>query len=218
MRNINLLPPEVAARRRVRRQSLLLVVVGIAYLVLLVAVWMVRNLEVGRQEQRLTDAQNEANTLQGRVAQLREFADLERTVKERQATLSSVMQGDIAWSRLLIELSMIIPGDAWLTSFVGSASDAQQTQTAPATPAPAPAPGAPATGARLGELNFGSNTFDFPGVSKWISRLQELKSLQNIWVPTAAKGQVGSRQVINFTSTADLSAEAASRRFQEAAP
>lgn len=215
MRNINLLPPEVSARRRVRRQSLLLVVVGIAYLVLLVAVWMVRNLEVGRQEDRLTDAQAEANTLQQRVSNLQAFADLERTVKERQATLSSVMQGDIAWSRLLIELSMIIPGDAWLTSFVGSATDSQQTQTTPTTPAPAPAAG---TTARLGELNFGSNTFDFPGVSKWISRLQELKSLQNIWVPTAAKGQVGGRQVINFTSTADLSAEAASRRFLEATP
>jgi Tfp pilus assembly protein PilN len=215
VRNINLLPPEVSARRRVRRQSLLLVVVGIAYLVLLVAVWMVRNLEVGRQEDRLTDAQAQASTLQQRVSNLQEFADLERTVKERQATLSSVMQGDIAWSRLLIELSMIIPGDAWLTSFVGSAADSQQTQTTPTTPQPAPAQGG---AARLGELNFGSNTFDFPGVSKWISRLQELKSLQNIWVPTAAKGLVGGRQVINFTSTADLSAEAASRRFLEATP
>jgi Tfp pilus assembly protein PilN len=194
-------------------------VVGIAYLVLLVAIWMVRNLEVGRQEDRLTESQARANTLQARVADLQEFAELERTVKERQTTLATVMQGDIAWSRLLIELSMIIPGDAWVTSFVGSATDAQQTQTTPTTPQATPAPGAPtATTARLGELNFGSNTFDFPGVSKWISRLQELKSLQNIWVPTAAKGQVGSRQVITFTSTADLSAEAASRRFQEASP
>jgi Tfp pilus assembly protein PilN len=214
VRNINLLPPEVAARRRVRRQSLLLVVVGIAYLVLLVAVWMVRNLEVGRQERRVEDAEAQASTLQQRVSNLQEFAELERTVKERQTTLATAMQGDIAWSRLLIELSMIIPGDAWLTSFVGSAADSQQTQTAP----PAPQAPAPATAGRLGELNFGSNTFDFPGVSKWISRLQELKSLQNIWVPTAAKGVVGTRQVINFTSTADLSAEAASRRFQEATP
>jgi Tfp pilus assembly protein PilN len=208
MRNINLLPPEIAQKRRVRRQAFLLVLLGIVYLVLLISVWLVRNLEVGRQDDRLREAQAQSATLQTQVNALQEFANLEKTVKDRQAVLATVMQGDVAWSRLLIELSMIIPGDSWLTSFIGTAGQQAAQQQQPQQP-----PGATAA---LGTLNFGSNTFDFPGVAKWISRLQELKSLQNIWVPTATKSAIAGRDVITFTSTADLSGEAASNRFQGA--
>lgn len=210
MRNINLLPPELAERRRARRQAVLLVIIGVSYVALLAAFWLVRNLEVGRQRERLEVAQRSAATLQVQVDGLREFADLERLVKERQATLATVMDRDVAWSRLLIELSMIIPGDSWLTTFAGTAevSDQQAAATQPTPLAPA----------RLGTLSFAGNTFDFPGVAKWITRLQELKSLQTIWVPSAAKTQIQGREVINFTSTADLSTGAASNRYKAATP
>lgn len=215
MRNINLLPPELGERRRVRRQAFLLVMVGLGYLVLLVAFWLFRNLEVGRQRERLEDAQRQASALQVQVDGLKEFADLESLVKERQLTLATVMDRDVAWSRLLIELSMIIPGDSWLSSFVGTAEAPEQLGEASQPPAPT---GQPATSPRLGTLTFAGSTFDFPGVAKWISRLQELKSLQTIWVPSAAKSELAGRDIINFTSTADLSAGAASNRYKTGAP
>lgn len=214
MRNINLLPPELAERRRARRQAVILVIIGLSYVVLLGLFWVFRNLEVGRQNDRLLVAQRQATALQIQVDELQEFADLERLVKERQATLASVMDRDIAWSRLLIELSMIIPGDAWLTSFVGATEEPQEQTAAPEGGAQA----APLAPTRLGTLNFAGTTFDFPGVAKWITRLQELKSLQTIWVPSAAKSEIATRDVVTFTSTADLSAGAASNRFKTGAP
>lgn len=209
MRRINLLPPEIEERRRVRRATggLLAGLVILAFI--LAAVWFIRNETLQREIERRDVALAQVRELQEKIAALQEFADLERNVKAKQATLQVAMAGDVAWSRLLVELSMIIPGDSWLTQFTGTG--AGPTSSVPT----APAPGAPAVGpAALGTVNFTVVAFDFPGVAKWITRLQELKSLQTIWVPTASKGEIAGRDVINYTSTAELSQDSASGRYQ----
>ncbi|MCA1838838.1 MAG: PilN domain-containing protein [Actinomycetota bacterium] len=205
-RRINLLPTEVLVRKRIRRQTGLLATGVVLFLLILAGIWFIRQGQLHDQLDQLDAANAQVATLQAKVAKLQEFAALDQTVKSKEATLASAMAGDVAWSRLLIELSMIIPGDSWLTAMSGTAGAA-----APGTARTvAPAGSAPA----LGSLNFTVVTFDFPGVSKWITRLQELKSLQNIWVPAASKGAIGDRTVINYSSTSDLSQEAASKRFQ----
>jgi Tfp pilus assembly protein PilN len=209
MMRVDLLPREVLEQRRARKLTSVLVLGAVGWMLLLGGFWAYRNMELGRQQQRLEEAQAESRTLETQVAALQEFAVLEKTVKEKQQTLSTVMAGDVAWSRLLVELSMIIPGEAWLTSFSGQATPPQRGQPATATE---PAPGQP-TG-KLGNLNFSGTTFDFPDVAKWITRLSELKSLQNVWVPSAAKTEIGAREVVNFSSTADLSQASASERYQ----
>lgn len=122
------------------------------------------------------------------------------------------MAGDIAWSRLLIELSMVMPADSWLTSFSGTAGAA-------GTPAPPGAPpGAPVAGARLGTVNFVAVTRDdFLGVARFLTRLQELESLTNIFVPTATAAEISETPVVNYSSTADISSQAASGRYQSQA-
>jgi Tfp pilus assembly protein PilN len=207
MMRVDLLPREVLEQRKARRLTSVLVLGAVGWMLLLGGFWAYRNMELSRQQQRLEEAQAESRTLETQVAALQEFALLEKTVKDKQQTLTTVMAGDVAWSRLLIELSMIIPGEAWLTSFSGQATPPGQPATATQ-----PAPGQPA--GRLGNLTFSGTTFDFPDVAKWITRLSELKSLQNVWVPSAAKTKIGAREVVNFSSTADLSQASASKRFQ----
>lgn len=206
MKRINLLPREVAVRRRQRQQTVGLVGIVIVFILLLALVWFFRQGQLRNEEERRERAQARVQTLEAQVAALREFALLDQTVKQKEQTLATAMAGDVAWSRLLIELSMIIPGDSWITSFSGSAQAAAEQ----------PQPGAPA--AKTGSLTFSAVTFDFPGVSKWITRLQELESLQNIWVSSAAKGAIGSRETVNFSSTTDLSTKALSGRYQPGGP
>lgn len=205
MKRINLLPPEIGERRRVSRQRAGLVFAGLAVIGLLVAVWVMRQAQLNTQKDRLADTQARVQTLEAKRNSLKEFADLEQTVITKEKTLASVMAGDVHWSRILTELSMVIPEESWLTNFTGAAG-------APATGAATSA--AAQASASLGTLNFTAVTFEFPDVAKWIIRLQGMKSLQNIWVPSAAKGELGSRTIVNFTSTADLSTSAASGRYQ----
>ncbi len=211
VKRINLLPPEIAVRRRVQRQTFGL---GTGFLVLLLilgAIWVFRQGQLHDQEDRKAVAEAEARSLQNKVDALAEFSELDKTVKDKKATLAASMAGDVAWSRLMVELSMIIPGDSWLLSMNGTSAP----PTAPAAGA-APAP-AGAQAASLGTLNFTAVTFDFPGVAKWITRLQELPSLQTIWVPSASTALIGERDVVNYSSTAELSSDSASGRYQPAA-
>lgn len=214
MRRINLLPPEIAARRRVRQQTGLLGVVFVVFLLLLGALWFVRQGTLRQEEEKLLALEAQQAELQAKVDALQEFALLEQTVTQKRTTLATAMANDVAWSRLLVELSMIIPGDSWLTAFSGTAA-APAAGAPGAPPATAPAPGTAAPASTLGTLSFTAITFDFPGVAKWITRLQELKSLQNIWVPSAAKGEISGRDVVNYSSTAELSKDASSGRYQQ---
>lgn len=202
MRRINLLPPEIEQRRRARQATAGLVLAVLVFLGALLGLFVYRQMQLRQQEQRLELAQAELRAREAERAELQEFADLEATVRQKEQRLAAAMTGDVAWSRLLIELSMIIPGDSWLGSMSGSSQA-----------------GAPAAGQqpRLGTLSFSATTFDFPGVAKWITRLQEMKSLQNIWVPNASKGQLAERKIVNYSSTADLSSAAASGRYQPGA-
>lgn len=209
MRQINLLPPEIAEKRRVRQQTGLLGLGFVVFLVLLGAIWFVRQSTLHQEEERLAALVAQKDELQTKVDALQEFALLEQTVTQKRATLATAMVNDVAWSRLLVELSMVIPGDSWLTAFSGTAA----TPTTPAAGPGAPAAGAPA--AAIGTLSFTAITFDFPGVAKWITRLQELDSLQTIWVPSAAKAELAGRDIINYSSTAELSKAAASGRYQQ---
>lgn len=210
MRRINLLPPEIEQKRLVRRQSGFLVAGFVVFLALLGAIWFVRQSTLKEEEERLAALDAQRQELQTKVDALQEFALLEQTVTQKRATLAAAMLNDIAWSRLLVELSMIIPGDSWLTAFSGTA--ATQGPTPP--PGAAPPPGT-VTSPSLGTLSFTAVTFDFPGVAKWITRLQELKSLQNIWVPAAAKAELAGRDIVNYSSTAELTQSATSGRYQQ---
>jgi Tfp pilus assembly protein PilN len=230
MKRINLLPPEIGKRRRARQVTSAFVFAGVVYVALLGVLWLLGNGRLNSAKQELADAADRADAAQAQVAQLREYANLQAVVDRKERTLATAMAGDVHWSRVLVELSMVIPGDAWLTSLSGTASGAAtppggaapSRAPAPAPGAPAPAPGTPApapgttTGPpNLGTLTFGAVTFDFPGVSTWITRLSNDRSLQTIWVPSATKGQIGTRNVVKFNSTGDLSTGAASKRYEQ---
>lgn len=208
MKRINLLPPEFGKRRAARRITSLLVVIGVVYIAFLGIFWLLRNAQLNSARDDLARAKNDADALQAQVSALREFADLKALVDTKEKTLATAMVNDVHWSRLLVELSMVIPNDSWLTSFSGTATppDAGQPGAAPAVP------GAPA---KLGSVTFAATTFDFPGVATWLTRLSNDRSLQNIWVPSATKAAIANRSVVNFGSTSDLSTGAASNRYQQ---
>ena len=220
MKRINLLPPEIGKLRRARQVTSAFVLAGVVYVGLLGLLWLLGNGRLNAAKRDLDAATSRADAVQARVAVLREFADLQTGVDRKERTLATVMADDVHWSRLLVELSMAVPSDAWLTSLSGTATAAASGAAPGAAPAPAPVPGATSGPPKLGTLTFGAVTLDFPGVATWITRLSDDRSLQSIWVPSATKAQIGTRSVVNFNSTGDLSAGAASGRYQqpEAAP
>lgn len=119
MRRINLLPPELAAKRRTRQIAGALLVAGLVVLGLLVVVY-------GAQRARLASARGELAKqervnagLQRRVAQLSQFQRQQTEVQTKERLLAALTANEVRWSSVLTEVSLVIPTDDWLTTFTG---------------------------------------------------------------------------------------------------
>lgn len=228
MTRINLLPPEFNARREAARQAKTLGFIFGGLVAAIALGWLALTFQLHSQQDRQSAAEHQAALIRTKVNSLQEFGLMETTVKTKTSTLELAMNNDVGWSKLLRDISRVMPDNSWLTAFVGTAQpSAAVAPVSPNSASAACAPAAPTGTAvqtsavtpsgppKLGTLTFTAVTFDFPGVAKWLTTLeQQLPTVQNLFVPAAAKAQLGGRDVINYTGTADLSVTARSGRYQ----
>ncbi|MCS7007219.1 MAG: PilN domain-containing protein [Thermoleophilia bacterium] len=174
MRAVNLLPKDEARRSAAGPPRLaLLVALGGAALVTALA------------GLALVSARGEAEALRSEVAALED--ELARVPKppapsvpsgellqertSRLAALAAATSGRVAFDRILREVALVLPEDAWLTGL---------TATAPT----APAEGAPAGGAESSEpeqdVTIEGVTTSHEGVARVLARLDAVPSLGNV--------------------------------------
>ena len=144
MRQINLLPSDIAERRRARQMTLLLGAGLLGLVALLVLVFFLQAARLSGARGDL-EAQERANSrLERQVNQLQGFAQLQATLRTKEQLLGQLTVNEVRWSLLLNNISLVIPSDVWLTNFSGSVQ------------AVAAAPGA-ATGARRNDPGLGAD-------------------------------------------------------------
>jgi type IV pilus assembly protein PilM len=196
------------------------------------------------QRQSLQDEKDAQSAVEERNAELRaDIAALDTVstahgeVDALQAQLTTLLSTDVSWSRMLQGVGKTIPDNVWLTSFQGTSVVASPTPatTPPTTPtestgsesAPADdsataastaAAATPAPPAGInGQVTFEARGLDFPDVSIWLKNLgdpAQFPSLAGLWVSTAARADVESQEVVNFTSSAQLTDAARSDRLE----
>jgi type IV pilus assembly protein PilN len=216
MRQIDLLPAIYAEKRRERRTIGIVIGAGLVLLLGLVAWWLMLGGQVSDAEAELADIEARNAELETRIAELQRFADLEAEVQAKETALESVMAGDVAWPSVLTEVAMVIPGEVWLTDFVGSAG-----LTEGATPA-----GTETAAVRVsrtaatGRIQFQGGSLSMPGVSKWLIQLRETDGFSAVWLNSAVEAESAetTSSFIEFDSTIELNEKALSGRFLEGAP
>jgi type IV pilus assembly protein PilM len=190
-RRINLLPSEIAVLRRERRQVVLAGVAVAAFAGLLLGVYALRNGKVADAKDDAVAAEARSAALQSEIGGLQDVETLEADIAARRQTVITVLNGDVSWSRLLQEVAAVLPDDVWLTSFSGTS----------------------ATSLGAGQVSFAGTGFDQTSTARWILRVSELESLQGLWVPSSTKtGSDAGRNLVTFSSNAELTPAAASRR------
>lgn len=211
MRRIDLLPSVYAERRRQRRNVVSVFVAGLLVLLLLLGWWFYLGIQINDAEEELAQVVAQNDALEAEIAELQRFAALAAEVEAKRTALQTVFAGDIDWPALLTEVAMVIPGEVWLTSLVGSAGS-----TEGASPV-----GTETAAVRIdnnepfGRLEFGGTSLSMPGVAKWMIRLESVKEFFAVYLnnAAAAEQEVGVGTV-SFESTLELSEKATSRRFQ----
>ncbi|HVE92831.1 MAG TPA: PilN domain-containing protein [Actinomycetota bacterium] len=199
---INLLPPEIRTRQRTRRLLSFAIAGAAGVLFLLLIVTLIQRGTINREEDELAQRRARQGRLAMEAAGLRQFGDLEATVQQRRRTLAVALNGDIAWSKFLNDLSLTIPDNAWLVN-LALASAPGQAQTAVPS---------------FGTVTFTGNTMDFPALAGYLTRIAQIDGLTFVYLTNGTKAKIGTRDIVSFGSTANITSSLLSQRCQGTGP
>jgi Tfp pilus assembly protein PilN len=214
---INLLPPEIYERQRVRRRTAAVIVVGLIVLAALGAFYFLQILRLNEVEDDITAQEAENAQLQAQIAELQEIDALQREIEATRTVLNALLADRVLWSGVLRDVSLVLPGQAWLSGLSGqvgapgtagtTATTTTGTTTTTTTPGQAAQPGA-----LVGQISFDGFAFTHRDVALWLSRLEDVRGFLNPWLSNSTKTDIGTQEAVQFNSSVDLSEQALARR------
>jgi Tfp pilus assembly protein PilN len=213
---INLLPPEIYERQRVRRRTAAVVAVGLIVLAALGAFYFLQILRLNEVEDDITAQEAENAQLRAQIAELQEIDALQQEIESTRTVLNALLTDRVLWSGVLRDMSLVIPGQAWLSGLsgqVGAPGTAGTTATTTGTAATTTTPGQAAQpGALVGQISFDGFAFTHRDVALWLSRLEDVRGFVNPWLSNSTKTDIGTQVAVQFNSSVDLSEQALARR------
>jgi Tfp pilus assembly protein PilN len=206
--HINLLPPEILQKRKAESRRLVFLAVGLTVVALLGLTWMFGALFVGIKTQEVASAQQDAASLRSQAASFKVFEDRAADLTAREAVANRALDGRIEWSRIMGDLSLVLPPDIWL----GTLDGVQRMDNAGAAPAAGSTTGKTAPGATLTLAGFSLDepvdkaNGGFKSIAQLLVRLNDLDQLNNVWLTDAERKPAYYRgqNVITFTSTSEV--------------
>jgi Tfp pilus assembly protein PilN len=198
MPRVNLVPQEEQAREFRRR----IYIFPIAGAILLVGALGGSYYYYTNQQ---TNAKNELDQTQqsidAKAPQLAELQRYEDAKSQKQARLSSVnnlYNARVRWSRILDDISFVIPEDIWLNSITAEVPGAQASTAAAGKPA--------ATDTSQQDIVIEGFTYEnsMPTIATFMVRLALLPALSEVTLESAATEKVGNDLVIRFKIGAKL--------------
>jgi Tfp pilus assembly protein PilN len=206
---VNLLPPELLARHKTRRLATLVVGAGAVLMALLVGFWFLQGQKLSGINDDIA-AQNATNAgLQAQIDGLQDAQALQEEAAGKQALLTKAFAGELSFSQLLMDLSKVIPSDAYLSSFDASLVAAVTTGAATTTDTTG-------TTAFAGSFKVEGAADGFESIASWLTRLESVRGWVNPWLSNAS--ETGSNTgLYTFSSGADLSSDALTDRGREGA-
>jgi Tfp pilus assembly protein PilN len=181
VRAVNLLPRDEQRARLQSARTSLFVAAGGVVVVTALAMFLASSAAGDAKDSRA-----ELQAVETEIANLPEAAGavvtsgtIVRERSDRVAALSAALSTRVPFDRLLREISLVLPGDAWLT---------QLDATAPAPTAPAVAGSAPppATTTSAG-VSIEGATYSHDSVARVLARLSIVPSLENVRLTSSAR-------------------------------
>jgi len=124
MRPINLIPPEQRRGEHapLRSGPLAYILVGalVAVLAGVTALVLVGN-QISERESEVATLEAEDRAEAARAERLAAFTNFRNLSEQRVETVASLADSRFDWERVMRELSLVLPDDAWLTSLTASA-------------------------------------------------------------------------------------------------
>jgi Tfp pilus assembly protein PilN len=200
MSRVNLLPTEIKKGQQVRRRTLLIAVIGGAVIGVIIVLWVLQSMRLGQVNDDI-EAQNQTNqSLQTEINDLQKFADLQTQAQQEQELLDAAFANEVAYSGVLVDVSKVIPGDTYLTTFSSTIDTA-------ATPSP------DSTTTFVGTMTFSGSSLHFESLSVWLTRLEEVQGWANPWMSNISSDP-DTTGAFTFDTSVDLTQDALTQRGQ----
>lgn len=211
MRRIDLLPVAYVARRQERRNITFIMLAGLFVVLLLIVWYFLLRGQISTAKTELADIQSRNQVLEGQIAELQRFAELDAEVKAKRTALQTVFAGDIDWPSVMTSIAMVTPGEVWLEGLQAAGSASAEAPPQAVTEFPL------TQKATVGRLSFTANSAScMPGVAKWLVRMASVEEFDAAWIGSATEPDTrpGCEPPVVFDSTLELNEKALSRRFE----
>jgi Tfp pilus assembly protein PilN len=186
----------------------MVVAAGAAVLVLVAGFYYLQTMNLSHAKDDLAAQESINSGIQAQIGDLTQFADLQTQLAAQKALVNTVFANEVSWSSALIDLSRVIPSNAYLTNLTGGLTALTGVAAAGGVPAPTSTEG---TTTLIGDLSFTGVALEADTVASWLTRLEQVKGWANPWANTLQENGPRSR-IYSFDSGIDLTSEAATPR------
>lgn len=198
MTQVNLLPHELRQRQATQRTTLFVVLGGAAALVLVLLFSFAQSAQVEQAERDLAEQQNANARVSAQIADLQRFGDLQTELATKEQLITQVYRNEVSWSGVLLDLSRVIPSEAYLTNFTG---EIQSTDVL----------GEGSEAGLVGTLTFTGSVRGADALASWLTRLEQVDGWVNAWASSASETGPFTR-IYQFQSGVDLDGDVLTKR------
>ena len=207
---VNLLPPEIAEKAAFRKVqiglgSAVLAAVGIVGLLFLSA-----SSDLHSAQGDLDTASSRQRSVQVETTKYAAVTGVYAQAAAAQAMLSQAMGDEVRYSQLLNDLSLSVPAKVWIKNV----TFAQATAALAAGAVPAAA-GSALGG--IGTFTVSGVGFSHDDVAVWLESIASQKTYNNPLFSNSTEALLGTRKVVNFSTTATVTPAALSGRYTKPA-
>jgi Tfp pilus assembly protein PilN len=202
---VNLLPPEIAEKAKLRKAQLAMVGTGLAAVAVVGVMYMQQSAKVSQAKSDKVAAEAKHTALTKQVQDLQSVSDAYAQADLARQTLATAMAYDVLWSGYLHDLTLTIPDNVWLTNMT--------VKLDPSASAVAPGGTPPVIDPGLGTVTVTGVALSHDDVAAWLESQAKQRGYANPYFTDAKEDVINGRTVIDFTSTVQLTEKALSNRF-----
>lgn len=190
MRPVNLIPPEErrGATVPMRTGPLPYLLIGVLVLALAgVTLLVLTSNKVSDSKAEVAQLKQEDAAVQGRAEELAPFVQFQVMQEERSQTIASLADSRFDWERVMRELALILPDDAWLVKLNATASPnsgegAEGGDSGGGLRSSVPGPALEMKGCAAGQES----------VARFVTALKDIDAVTRVGVESSALPEAGS--------------------------
>ena len=204
MSQVNLLPPDVLQRQRVRQRTYVVLFCGGVVVALIAVFFVLQSTKLAGVNSDISNVNKTNAALQTQNGLLQQYANLQQEAQRKQSVLSAAFAYETSFSSMMQDISQVIPSNAYLTSLAFTVTP--PTAANGSTPA--------TTGSLIGSMKAAGKVTNLQSLSTWLQRLEGVHGWKNAWFTSASRDT--NTGLWTFQSGLDLTKDVLTARGKKA--